>query len=123
MNLETGQTVRLAASVTLAEFGLALCDDDGVGLEIDGVVTEVKQQGVIVMIRRMMPRPAPFAWHEGSVSRFVRFAEVLEVVSEPAHLWPTAGLLKGVSDERDGKIRKQAQPVMWTVGVEEISTG
>ena len=40
-----GDTVRLAASVTLAEFGLALCDDDGVGLEIDGVVTEIKQQG------------------------------------------------------------------------------
>ena len=115
--------MRLAGSVMLAEFGLALCDDDGEMLEIDGVVTEVKQQGVIVMIRRMMPRPAPFAWHKGSVSRFVRFAEVLEVVSESAHLWPTAGLLKGVSDERDGKVRKQAQPLMWTIGVEVIPTG
>ena len=33
-----GDTVRLAASVTQAEFGLALCDDDGAGLEIEGVV-------------------------------------------------------------------------------------
>ena len=118
-----GDTVCLAASVTLDEFELALCDEDGVGLEIDGVVTEIKQQGVIVVIRRMMPRPAPFAWVEGTVSRWVRREEVLEVVSEPAHLWPTAGLLKGVSDERDGKIRKQAQPVMWTVGFEEIPAG
>ena len=123
MKLQKGDVVRLAASVKLAEFGLALCDGDGVGLEIEGVVTEIKQQGVIVMIRRMMPRPAPFAWAEGTVSRWVRPEEVLEVVSEPAHLWPTAGLLKGVSDERDGKIRKQAQPVMWTVGVEEIPAG
>ena len=118
-----GDTVRLAASVTLAEFGLALCDDDGVGLEIDGVVTEIKQQSVIVVIRRMMPRPAPSAWAEGTVSRWVRREEVLEVVSGPAHLWPTTGLLKGVSDERDGKIKKQTQPVMWTVGVEEIPAG
>ena len=44
-----GYTVRLAASVTLAEFGLALCDDDGVGLEIDRLVTGGKQQGVIGM--------------------------------------------------------------------------
>ena len=29
MNPRKGDTVRLAASVTLAEFGLALCDDDG----------------------------------------------------------------------------------------------
>ena len=33
-----GDTVRIDASVTLAEFGLVLCDDDGVGLEIEGVV-------------------------------------------------------------------------------------
>ena len=30
----------LLQSVTQAEFGLALCDDDGAGLEIDGVVVE-----------------------------------------------------------------------------------
>ena len=40
MNPRKGDTVRLAQSVTLAEFGLALCDDDGAGLEIDGVVIE-----------------------------------------------------------------------------------
>ena len=32
--------VRLAQSLTMADFGLALCDDDGAGLEIDGVVVE-----------------------------------------------------------------------------------
>ena len=40
MQLQKGDTVRLAQSVTTAEFGLALCDDDGAGLEIDGVVVE-----------------------------------------------------------------------------------
>jgi len=44
-----GYMVRLAASMTLAEFGLALCDDACVGLEIDRLVTGGKQQGVIGM--------------------------------------------------------------------------
>ena len=33
MKLQRGDVVRLAESVTMAEFGLALCDDDGAGLE------------------------------------------------------------------------------------------
>ena len=41
MKLQAGDVVRLAESVTQAEFGLALCDDDGVGLEIDGVIIKV----------------------------------------------------------------------------------
>lgn len=47
MKIEKGQTVRLAGSVTRAEFGLALCDDDGETLEIDGVVSEVLAQGAM----------------------------------------------------------------------------
>ena len=49
-----GDTVRLAASVTQAEFGLALCDDDAAGLEIDGVVGKVEPHIVNVVIRRLM---------------------------------------------------------------------
>ena len=50
MNPRKGDTERLAQSVTLAEFGLALCDDDGVGLEIDGVVVQAAPQMVNVRI-------------------------------------------------------------------------
>ena len=38
MKLQKGDVVRLAQSVTMATFRLALCDDDGSGWEIDGVV-------------------------------------------------------------------------------------
>ena len=69
MILNKGDTVRLAASVTQAEFGLALCDDDGMGLEIEGVVGKVEPHMVNVVIRRMMRRPAPVAPPEGAVSR------------------------------------------------------
>ena len=31
MKLQKGDVVRLAQSVTMATFGLALCDDDGAG--------------------------------------------------------------------------------------------
>ena len=48
-------TVRLVANVTMAEFGLALCDVDWVGLDIDGVVGKVEHHMANVVIRRMMP--------------------------------------------------------------------
>tara|TARA_B100002052_G_C15876593_1_gene597296 strand:+ start:1443 stop:1592 length:150 start_codon:yes stop_codon:yes gene_type:complete len=40
--------------VTLAEFGLTLCDDDGAGLEIDGVVVEAVSHMVSVRIKRLI---------------------------------------------------------------------
>ena len=120
MKLQKGDVVRLAESVTMAEFGLALCDDDGVGLEIDGVVVEVMPHMVNVRIRRMMRRPAPFAPQEGAISRWVRRGEVLGVIEGEARLWPNAAGLKSVSDEREGKIKRQSAPVFWTVGVDEI---
>ena len=61
MNPRKGDTVRLAGSVMLAEFGLMLCDDAGDLLEIDGVIQEVVNERARVVIKRMMPRPAPFA--------------------------------------------------------------
>ena len=62
-----GDTVRLAQSVTMAEFGLALCDDDGEPLEIDGRVRKVSDVGVYVVSKRMRHRRAPFAAQPGSV--------------------------------------------------------
>ena len=55
MNPRKGDTVRLAHSVTMAEFGLALCDDDGAGLEIDGVVQEMMNDRARVVIKRHCP--------------------------------------------------------------------
>ncbi len=54
MKLQAGDVVRLGGSVTEAEFNLALCDDDGEPLEIDGVVVEVLPQWVRVRIKRMV---------------------------------------------------------------------
>ena len=119
MRYKKGDTVRLAGSVMLSEFGLMLCDDAGELLEIDGVIQEVMNDRARVVIKRMIPRPAPFAWMEGHVSRWVRSDEVLEVIEGDAMLWPDAVRLKDVSDERDGIKRAQA-PVFWTVGVEEM---
>ena len=54
IKLQKGDTVRLAQIVTQAEFGLALCDDDGAGLEIDGVVVEAVSHMVNVRIKRLI---------------------------------------------------------------------
>ena len=122
MRYQKGDTVRLAGSVMLAEFGLLLCDDAGELLEIDGVIQEVMNDRVRVVIKRMMPRPAPFAWIEGHSSRWVRAEEVLGVIEGEAMLWPDAARLKGVSDEREG-VKTAPAPVFWTVGVEEMPAG
>ena len=119
MRYQKGDTVRLAGSVMLSEFGLMLCDDAGELLEIDGVIQEVMNDRARVVIKRMILRPAPFAWMEGHISRWVRSDEVLEVIEGEAMLWPDAARLKDVSDEREGIKRAQA-PVFWTVGVEEM---
>ena len=103
----------------LAEFGLMFCDDAGELLEIDGVIQEMMNDRARVVIKRMIPKPAPFAWEEGFVSRWVRSDEVLEVIEGEAMLWPDAARLRAVSDEREGIKRAQA-PVFWTVGVEEM---
>ena len=115
-----GDTVRVAASVTQAEFGLALCDDDGVGLEIDGVVVETMPHMVNVRIKRLMNQSSICGPIEGAVSRSVRRHEVLEVIQGESRLWPNAAGLKSVSDEREGKVKRQPEPVFWTVGVDEI---
>ena len=119
MRYQKGDTVRLAGSVMLAEFGLMFCDDAGELLEIDGVIQEVMNDRARVVIKRMIPRPTPFAWEEGFVSRWVKSDEVLEVSEGEAMLWPDAARLRAVSDERDGIKRAQA-PVFWTVGVEKM---
>ena len=57
---------------------------------------------------------------EGAISRLVRREEVLEVIEGEPHLWPNAAGLKAVSDEREGKVKRQPAPVFWTVGVDQI---
>ena len=120
MNPRKGDTVRLAQSVTTAEFGLALCDDDGAVLEIDGVVVEAVPHMVNVRIRRFVHHSKFFGPQEGAISRWVRREEVLEVIEGEPHLWPNAAGLKAVSDEREGKVKHQPEPMFWTVGVDEI---
>ena len=122
MNPMKGDTVRLAASVTQAEFNLALCDDDGEPLEIDGVVVEVLPKWVKVRIKRMVRTVSFCAPIESAVIRMVRPHEVLGVIDGEPRLWPNAAALKGVSDERAGKGKREAAPVFWTVGEEEIPT-
>ena len=56
MKVKAGDVVRLAGSVTQAEFGLALCDDDGEPLQIDGKVWKTGDCGVYVVIKRMRHR-------------------------------------------------------------------
>ena len=56
---------------------------------------------------------------EGSISRWAKRHEVLEVIKGEPHVWPNAVGLKGVSDARDGKVKRQPEPVFCVVGVQK----
>ena len=85
-----------------------------------GVVIEAVPQVVKVRIRRLMGSSNICGPTEGSVSRWVKRHEVLEVIEGEAYLWPDAAGLKAVSDEREGKVKRQPEPMFWMVGVDEI---
>lgn len=59
---------------------------------------------------------------ESAMLRMVRPEEVLEVIDGEPRLWPNAAALKGVSDERPGKVGRAVAQVFWTVRAEEIPT-
>ena len=120
MQINVGDTVRLAPEVTALEFGLALCDDDGLPIEIDAEVIEVGRVYIKVKILRMMRLTRFTAPQEMAVTRLVRPEQVLDVLSHSPSIWPNAAGLKAVSDEREGKVKRQSEPVLWTVGVDEI---
>ena len=54
MQINVGDTVRLAPEITVEEFGLSLCDDDGTPIEIDAEVLDVGKVYLRVKIMRMM---------------------------------------------------------------------
>mgnify|MGYP001300498479 CR=1 FL=1 len=54
IKLQKGDTVRLAQIMTQDEFGLALYDDEGAVLEIDGVVIEAVPHTVNARIKQPM---------------------------------------------------------------------
>ena len=87
MEIFKGDAVRLASSVTRAEFGVELCDEDGEILEIDRVIeSEVNDYWVKVIIRRMIPMGRLRRAAEGAVLRRVRRDEALEVIEGEARL-------------------------------------
>ena len=120
LTLKKGDTVRLAQSVTMAEFGLSLCDDDGTPIEIDAEVLDVGKVYLRVKIMRMMRLTRLTAPQEMAVTRFVRPNHVLDVLHHSPSIWPNAAALKAVSAACDGKVRAKAQPVFWSVGVDAI---
>ena len=78
MKLRKGDVVRLAQSVTQAEFGLALCDDDGAPVEIDAEVIEIGRVYLTVKILRMMQLTRFTPPQEMAVTRLVRPEQVLD---------------------------------------------
>ena len=120
MQINVGDTVRLAPEITVEEFGLSLCDDDGTPIEIDAEVLVVGKVYLTVKILRMMQLTRFTRPQEMAVTRLVRPKHVSDVLHHSPSIWPNAAALKAVSAERDGKPSKPTQPVFWSVGVDAI---
>ena len=120
MVVNVGDTVRLAPEITVEEFGLSLCDDDGAPIEIDAEVLNVGQVYLTVRIKRMLGLTQLTPPQEMAVTRLVRPEHVVDVVNHSPNTWPHAAALKAVCAARDGKSRSTAQPVFWSVGVDAI---
>ena len=120
MVVNVGDTVRLSGEITQQEFGLSLVDDDGGPIEIDAEVLDVGKVYLTVKILRMMQLTRFTPPQEMAVTRLVRPKQVLDVLSHSPSIWPNAAGLKAISDEREGKVKRQPEPVLWTVGVDEI---
>ena len=120
MQINVGDTVRLAGEITQQEFGLSLVDDDGAPIEIDAEVLNVGQVYLTVKIMRMMQLAQFTPPQEMAVTRLVRPEHVVDVVNHSPNIWPHAAALKTVCAARDGKSKSTAQPVFWSVGVDAI---
>ena len=98
MQINVGDTVRLAPEVTQEEFGLALCDDDGLPIEIDAEVIEIGRVYIKVKILRMMRLTRFTAPQEMAVTLFVRPENVLgNIRSSTKHLASCSGTEKRLS--------------------------
>ena len=72
MQINVGDTVRLAPEITVEEFGLSLCDDEGTPIEIDAEVLVVGKVYLTVKILRMMQLTRFTRPQEMAVTRLVR---------------------------------------------------
>ena len=107
MQINVGDTVRLAPEITVEEFGLSLCDDDGTPIEIDAEVLDVGKVYLRVKIMRMMRLTRLTAPQEMAVTRFVRpnhVLDVLDVGSSTKYLAQCSGPEGGL-----GRTRWEAQ--------------
>ena len=123
MVVNVGDTVRLAPEITVEEFGLSLCDDDGAPIEIDTEVLNVGQVYLTVRIKRMLGLTQLTPPQEMAVTRLVRPEHVVDVVNHSPNIWPHAAALNSVCAARDGKPRSTDQPVFWSVSVDAIPQG
>ena len=78
MQINVGDTVRLDPEITVEEFGLSLCDDDGTPIEIDAEVLDVGKVYLRVKIMRMMQLTRFTRPQEMAVTRLVRPKHVLD---------------------------------------------
>ena len=116
MKVNVGDVVLLDAGITADEFGVALMDERGELIQLDGVVQEVKPHIVRVVLRRLYKPWKVLRPEEAQVSRWVRTEQVIGVLDCEATLWPMLTGIREAAARRDGVKVPPLPAVHWTVG-------
>lgn len=121
-DIKKGDVVKLAAIVTREEFGVALRNENGDFIMLDGIVQQVLPHIVQIRMRRLLKPLKHFAPEEHSISRWVRVEQIIDVLDGEATLWPMLTDIREAAARRDG-VRRPMKPVVhWVVGEEPIPT-
>ena len=114
--MNVGDVVLLDAAITKDEFGIALMDERGELIRLDGVIREVKPHMCRVTLRRLYKPWKVLRPEEAAVSRWVRNEQVIDVLDGEATLWPMLTGIREAAARRDGVKVPPRPAVHWTVG-------
>lgn len=114
--MKVGDVVLLDASITQEEFDVALMDERGELIRLDGVIRQMRPHMCRITMRRLL-KPAKFlAPEEHVISRWVRTEQVIDVLDCEATLWPMLTGIREAAARRDGVKVPPRPAVHWTVG-------
>ena len=114
--IEAGTVVILGADMTTESYGVALCDEDGETILMDGTVKLIDGDVAWVDIQRVSGKAKPGrGGFETSEMRWVRRKDIYKVSNKPANVWGNGEQAIVTAMQRDGR-RRGDRSRFWSPG-------
>ena len=107
--------VILGPAVTKQSYGLALCDDNGESILMDGVLVSIEGNFARVRIGRHQGKAAPGRGPMVGELQLIRRSDIIRVSDKPPTLWGDAKQAMAAAAKRDGRQRGDRSS-FWTNG-------